>query len=520
METQLPNTYLKCIQIRVLRPTGPEPTVPAPPLSSIGVLSPLMPHVHLDCPPDIAFERGFDRIRQQFDVRVGFDPEVLEEASRGAAVDGDRRDARDLELITIDPPGSQDLDQAFTARRRGEGHVVQYAIADVATFISPGGRLDAATHERGLTFYAPDVDAPLHPPSISAGVASLLPGVDTPALLWTMHLDGNGTVTDADLARAVVRSRAARTYQEVADDLATDDPDPRHVMLREIGRRRLDLERERGGVSLNLPSQEVVDLGDRYAIEYRDTLPVEDWNAQISLLTGMTAARLMLDAGVGVLRTLAPPDDDTIEWLRRTSNALSVSYPKDMTYPEWVRSLEGGGPIAAALQSQAARAFRGAGYVAFDGDVPDEPGHAALATDYSHVTAPLRRLVDRYANELVLAACGDRRPAAWALEMLETLPDLMTEASRRNKAFERELVDFAEVMVMSGREGDRFTAIVTDRRDDRVTLQLREPAVIVRLDHGELSLGATVEIELLAVDTEQGALEFAVVDGRDVAADR
>lgn len=473
-----------------------------------------MPRVHLDCPPDVVFESGFTLIREQFEVVVAFKREVLEESARADAGNGDRRDARDLDLITIDPPGSRDLDQAFTARHRGDGHVVHYAIADVGAFVSPGGHLDKATHRRGLTFYAPDVDAPLHPASISAAAASLLPDADTPALLWTIHLDAEGEVMDAGLERAVVRSRAAKSYQEVADDLATDDPDPRHVMLREIGRKRLELERRRGGVSLNLPSQEVVDRGDRYGIEYRATLPVEDWNAQISLLTGMTAARIMLDAGAGVVRTLAPPDDDTIEWLRRTSNALSVSYPKDMSYPEWVRSLGGGGPIAAALQNQAARAFRGAGYETFDGVAPEAPGHAALATNYSHVTAPLRRLVDRYANELVLAACAGRRPASWALEMLEVLPDLMTEASRRNKAFERALVDFAEVMVMSGREGDRFTAIVTDRRSDRLTLQLRDPAVIVRLDHEGLTLGSTVEIELVTVDPAHRSLEFTVVGDR------
>ena len=479
---------------------------------TLRVLCAAMPHVHLDCPPDVAFERGFARIREEFDVEVGFDPAVLAEAERATARDTDRRDARHLDLITIDPPGSRDLDQAFTAEPAGDGHVIHYAIADVGAFVAPGGRLDAATHERGLTFYAPDVDAPLHPPVLGTGAASLLPGQDAPAVLWTIHVDDEGHVTDAGAQRAVVRSRAALTYREVAEDLATDAPDPRHLALREIGLRRLALERERGGVSLNLPSQEIVDLGDRYAIEYRDTLPVEDWNAQISLLTGMTAADIMLDAGVGVLRTLAPPDDATIEWLRRTSNALSVSYPKDMSYPDWVRSLSGGGPVAAALQNQAARAFRSAGYTAFDGERPADPGHAALATTYSHVTAPLRRLVDRYANEIVLAACAGGRPASWAIDMLDSLPDLMTDASRRNKAFERALVDFAEVVVMSGREGDRFAAIVTDRREDRVTLQLREPAVIVRLDHDDLALGATVEIELTSVDIHGGRLEFTVVD--------
>ena len=41
-------------------------------------------------------------------------------------------------------------------------------------------------------------------------------------------------------------------------------------------------------------------------VVFRAPLPVEDWNAQISLLTGMAAAGMMLEAGVGILRTLPP----------------------------------------------------------------------------------------------------------------------------------------------------------------------------------------------------------------------
>jgi exoribonuclease R len=469
-----------------------------------------MPRVHLDCPPEAEFNAGFDRIRTEFDVIVAFDADALADAGRATATE-DRIDRRDLDLITIDPPGSRDLDQAFTARRDGDGYLVSYAIADTGAFVEPSSALDLATRRRGLTFYAPDVNAPLHPDVLSAGAASLLPDSDTPALLWTLRLDSSGRVVDADVERSLVRSRAALSYQQVADDLAGPAPDLRHVLLSEIGPLRQALERERGGVSLNLPSQQVVDVGDHYAIEYRTPLPVEDWNAQISLMTGMAAARRMLDGGIGILRTLAAPDDSTLEWLRRTSNALSVSYPRRLSYPDWVRSLDSASPIHAALQNQAARAFRGAGYVSFDGDLPDDTGHAALATDYTHVTAPLRRLIDRYSNEIVLAICAGRRPEGWALDMLEAIPDLMADASRRNKAFERALVDFAEVMVLSGQVGQRFEAIVTDRRDERVTLQLLDPAVIVRLRNRDLGLGSTVTIELTRVDQTERRLEFVVI---------
>ena len=51
----------------------------------------------------------------------------------------------------------------------------------------------------------------------------------------------------------------------------------------------------------------------RYALPLRAAVPAEDWNAQLSLMTGMAAARLMLAAGVGVLRTLPAPDDALVD---------------------------------------------------------------------------------------------------------------------------------------------------------------------------------------------------------------
>src|SRR5690606_5662519 len=145
---------------------------------------------------------------------------------------------------------------------------------------------------------------PLHPPSLSEGAASLLPGEDRPALLWRIDLDAEGEVRRSDLRRAVVRSRAQLTYREVqaAVDGGTDDPTLRGLAA--VGERRLALEAARGGVSLDLPAQEVVQQPDgSWTLEHEQVVPAMGWNAQISLLTGIVAATAMLEAGVGLLRT-------------------------------------------------------------------------------------------------------------------------------------------------------------------------------------------------------------------------
>ncbi|HEV7761890.1 MAG TPA: RNB domain-containing ribonuclease, partial [Acidimicrobiales bacterium] len=233
---------------------------------------------------------------------------------------GRRRDARDLALVTIDPPGSRDLDQALHIERHGPGWRVHYAIADVGAFVVPDSPLDTACWDRGLTFYLPDGRAPLHPDVLGEGAASLLPDQDRPAVLWTVDLDADGAiVAGSDMVeRAVVRSRAQLTYADVqaAVDGGTVGPDDTLALLQAVGEARRRQEVARGGVSLDLLAQSVEAGDGGYRIEFETTLPSMGWNAQISLLVGIVAAGRMVAAGVGLLRTMPPPPAHVVDMVR------------------------------------------------------------------------------------------------------------------------------------------------------------------------------------------------------------
>lgn len=457
--------------------------------------------------------RGFQRIRDEFEVTASFAAEVERAAAEAAAKahGADRRDMRDVPFVTIDPAGSRDLDQAFFATRSGDGYRVRYAIADVAHFVAPGDPVDREARSRGLTFYAPDKKASLHPDVLSHDAASLLPGVDRPALVWTHDLDGHGSLIDTHVERAVIRSRRMLAYEDVDADLRSGDPAEVHLLLREIGIRRQKQEQTRGGISLRIPNQEIVAVDGTYELHFRRTMPVENWNAQMSLLTGIAAAQMMIEAKVGLLRTLPKPHKRTLAWLRRCSRAMDVPYPDYLAYADWVRSLDTADSNQAALMTQAARAFRGAGYVGFDGELPEDARHAAIADEYSHVTAPLRRLIDRFGNEIVLALSAGKRPPGWILDALDTIPDVMVDASRREREFERAIVDFAEALTLAPYVGETFEAIATDVDDDKVTLQIRTPAIVARLRGDGVGLGDEIEVKLVEADPMQRTVEFELV---------
>jgi exoribonuclease R len=448
--------------------------------------------------PATPLREGFEAIRRELGVAVGFPAEV--EAEARAAADRPRGGGErvDLPLVTIDPPGSRDLDQALHVERLGDGHRVHYAIADVGAFVAPGSALDREAHARGVTVYAPDVKAPLHPPSLSEGAASLLPGQWTPAVLWSLDLDAAGELVATEVVRAEVRSVAQHTYADVPAELAP--------LLAEVGERRRAIERARGGVRLDVPEQQVVCEDGAWTVRYRVPLPSEEHNAQISLLTGMAAARLMLQSGTGILRTQLPPDERSLARLRRQAQALGVAWPQGMTYPEFVDSLDAELPAHAALMHEATGVGRGAAYTAFDGAPPAEDRHFAIAAAYAHATAPLRRLQDRYVSECCLAACAGTPIPDWVHVGLAELPAAMEAAERRAAKLERGVVDLVEAALLAGREGERFDAVVIDDK----LVQLADPAVRGRLDGASPEPGSEVVVRLDRADVATRMVEFSI----------
>ena len=464
-----------------------------------------------DVPKDLA--DGLAAIRASMDVREDFEAPVLAAAEQAAAgpilPDLDRTD---LELITIDPAGSRDLDQAMHLTRSGSGFVISYAIADVAAFVTPGGPIDLEAHRRGMTLYAPDRRIPLHPPVLSEGAASLLPDQLRPALLWTLTLDAQGQMTDAEVARARVRSREQLTYEQAQSEIDSGSPRETLALLKEVGQWREQRERDRGGVSLEIPEQEIQPPADDHGwqLRFRAPLPAEGWNAQISLLTGMAAAHIMLYGQVGILRTMPPADHESLRRLRQTAKALKINWPAELDYPEFVRTLDPRRSVDAAMINACTRLFRGAGYRAFSGGIPEDAEHAALAIDYAHVTAPLRRLVDRYAGEVCVALCAGVPVPVWVLRALDALPAEMAEADRRAKKYERAIINLMEVCLLHDRVGETFTATVieVDKDKRRGVVMIADPAVEATVRGEDLPLGQEIQVRLTNADLAQGVLSF------------
>src|SRR5699024_9076012 len=187
---------------------------------------------------------------------------------------------------------------------------------------------------------------------------------------------------------------------------------------------------------------------------------------------------------------------------------------EDVPHGEMLRSLDRTDGRHLALIHEATSLFRGAAYTAFDGELPELTEQSAIAAPYAHVTAPLRRLVDRFGLALCAAIASGQEVPGWVREALPVLPEAMAASDRLAGSVERASTDAVEAAVLSGLVGEELAAVVVDaggekKRDD-VEVQLAEPPVLARAK-GEAELGADVTVRVVGADAAAGSVDLEVV---------
>lgn len=449
-----------------------------------------------------AMSDGLDRIRVDAEIPEEFPPEVLAAAEAAAhrEIGADHVDRTDVRFATLDPASSIDLDQAFAVDVDGDDIILHYAIADVGWFVRPGDPLDVEAFQRAVTVYLPDRRATLYPPVLSEGAASLLPDVDRPAVIFTVRVDAEGLSSIDGVERAVIRNRAKLAYDAVSP---ADLPDG----FFELHRRIEYAEQQRGAPRVQFPEQEIDRLDDgRYVLRFRPRLASEEQNAALSLATNLAVAEALYAAGTGLFRVMPAVSEGRHRRLRHTAQAFGLQWPEDMSLDAFERSLPRDDPRTSAFLLAVRRAAGGASYEGYDPD--RRPWHSAVAATYAQATAPLRRLQDRYVIEAMLAVAAGRSVPTEIESAFERLPAAMAQGDQRANRAEREALDLAEAVVLSGCEGQIFDAVVVDESDRGVEIQIAEPAILVRLTARKVDPGDEVRVRLLSVDLEHRSVEF------------
>jgi len=452
-----------------------------------------------------ALSRGLADIRAQYAVPIDFSADVLAEAEEAAKrPPTDRADWTGRDFVTLDPATSTDLDQAFAIEQSGVDIILRYAIADTVWFVSPDSALDREAWVRGVTIYLPDGKASLYPPALCEGAASLLPNVDRPAVVFTVRIDPQGKSVLETADRVLIRSRAKLAYETVR---ATDLPEG----FAELSRRITAAEEARGATRIDAPEQEVaIDANGGLTLAFRPQLESEVQNASMSLAANLAIADALLAHRTGLFRVMPEPDERAVRRLRHSAKALGLDWPKGETLEQFERRVDTTDPRYAAFRAAVRRAGPSASYEAYQRGVT--PWHAAMAATYAHATAPLRRLADRYVIETAVLIAAGQPVSAELQAAFQTLPAVMAKAEARASQVERAVSDLAEAIVLDGREGSRFDAVVTDVDERGARIQLCDPAVIARVDDKGAVAGDRIRVALTSVDVAQRRVAFQRVE--------
>ncbi|MFB7724518.1 RNB domain-containing ribonuclease [Nocardia sp. NPDC056100] len=499
----------------------------------------------------------FGAVRTEFGLASDYPSEAVSEARDAVdAFAGARVDRRDIELVTIDPPGAMDLDQALALERTPAGGFrLYYAIADVAAFVRPDGPLARVSLARGETFYLPDGTVPLHPQVLSEGRASLLPDQDRAAALWIIDCDEHAEPQHYSVTRALVRSRARLDYATVQAAADAGELHPSIAALPDFGRLRIEAGLNRGAISLRLPAQSVIrvdqatgleagaadapdaaqhsrsdDSGrapvtglDHWQLVIEPRTAADDWNEQVSLLTGMCAALIMLkgegDDHLGLLRTMPPPAASTVESMRRTAAAVGVPWPKGDSVGRVLAGLDPNTPAALVLMSEATGLLRGASYTLLNGQPPDTVQHSGIGAPYAHVTAPLRRLSDRYSTEICLARCAGTEVPQWVRDGLGAAAESMRRGDAVAGKLERACIDLTESTLLAARTGTDFDAIVLREANGTRPAEIfvADPPVLAKCAGGPPE-GKNVTVRLTVADPATRTVTFTYTPEPDPAA--
>jgi exoribonuclease-2 len=438
------------------------------------------------------------------------------------------RDLRGLLWASIDNDDSLDLDQLTVAESLAGGQVrILVAVADVDALVHKGSALDGHAARNTTSVYTPAAFFPMLPEVLSTNLTSLNEDQDRLALVADMVFKEDGLLVTSELYRAQVRNRAKLAYNSVAAWLTGTGPAPKRIgevsgldenlRLQDRVAQRLTGQRHRhGALSLETLEAQAVFAGDTLS-----ALKLDRANRATQLIeelmvaaNAVTAIYLAKKNSPSLRRVLRDPE----RWARIVELAAEVNEqlpaaPDAVALEGYLTRRRAAAPEKFADLSLSVIKLIGRGEYALELPGGEAPGHFALAVkDYTHSTAPNRRFPDLLTQRLLKAALAGA-PLPYTIPELTDLAKHCTAQEDAATKVERRVVKSAAALLLSGKIGQQFDAIVTGAADKGTWVRLAQLPTEGRLMHGTegLKVGDPVRVKLIHTDVQRGFIDFARV---------
>ncbi len=486
-------------------------------------------------PADSSARTQLASIARRAMLERGLEPDFPDaaraEAARlddGQAVDMSLRDLRSMLWCSIDNDDSRDLDQLTVAEPAAGGATrALVAIADVDRLVPAGSAMDKHAHTNTTSVYTPAKIFAMLPERLSTDLTSLVSGHERASIVIDMTIAGDGTMQTSSVYRARVLNKAKLAYNSVAAWLEQGAAPPpalaavpgldANLKLQDGLAQTLRQKRHELG-ALTLESVEAQAIFDGEALS--DLRPDEKNRAKMLIEDFMIAANVstarFLDAqgASSIRRVLKEP--------RRWDRIVAIAHDAGMTLPNapdaraldnFLQERRRADPDRFPDLSLSVIKLLGSGEYALVRPGGHADGHFGLAVrDYSHSTAPNRRYPDLITQRLLKAVLATQ-PAPYTDDELKAIAAVCTEREDAADKVERQVRKSAAALLLAGRIGQQFDAIVTGASDKGTYVRIDHPAVEGRVVRGEqgLDVGERTRVSLLSTDVERGFIDFARV---------
>ncbi|OWK39811.1 RNB domain-containing ribonuclease [Fimbriiglobus ruber] len=464
----------------------------------------------------------------------GLEPDFPADALRqlngisGAANEPDPavRDLRTLLWCSVDNDTSRDLDQLTVAEELTAGRVkILVAFADVDALVKPASPLDRHAGINTTSVYTAAQIFPMLPERLSTGLTSLNENADRLAFVIELVVEGDGSIADFAVYRAVVNNHAQLAYPSVAAWLDGRAPAPDKVTLigdldaqlrlqDRIARVMKSVRESHGALDLETIEPEAV-LKDGRVIDLllERQNRAQDLIADFMIAANTASAQFLEKHGLPSLRRVVrtPKRWDRLREVAARFAEQLPTVPDSRALAAFLARRRRLDPLRFPDLSLIVIKLLGAGEYVVQLPGHESAGHFGLAVrEYSHSTAPNRRFPDLITQRLLKATlAGTNLP--YDVAELAALATHCTAQEDAAKKVERQVRKSAAALFLSGRIGEVFDALVTGAADKGTWVRVLKPPVEGRLTAGYhgVDVGDQIKVELTGLNVERGFIDFA-----------
>ncbi len=397
------------------------------------------------------------------------------------------------------------------------------AIADVDSLVGRGSPADVHARHNTTSVYTGPIIFPMLPERLSTDLTSLNAGENRLATVTDLVV-AEGELVESAVYRARVRNRAKLAYDSLAAWLDGEGPLPPaatavdglddNLRLQDAMAQQLRARRHQQG-ALDLETLEPRAVFDGQTLA---GLHLEKPNRAKQLIEDFmiaangATARFLEGRGVAALRRVVRSPE---RWQR----IVEVAAEHGTQLPAAPDAVALSQFLARQRQADALRfpdlslvivKLMGSGEYVVEVPGVASPGHFGLAVRaYTHSTAPNRRYPDLITQRLLKAALAGA-PSPYPAAALAPLALHCTQQEDAADKVERLVRKAAAALLLAGRVGEHFDALVTGASEKGTWVRLLHPPVEGKLVHGweGVKVGQRLRVKLVGTNVERGFIDF------------